>query len=522
VEALTLTNLDEYYNYINNSASFANHERSYYKWHRIYEKSNAPNATKLTVQNLKPFTNYTLRMYSQNVKGKSEPSLPTELFQTQADVPSVTPEYLGARLSSLFKNTSLPNDIDVLIKWSPIPTSKWNGVPQGYVIQLQQCTNINNNKTLKIPFDHLQQTSYLLQGLASFECYLIRMCAWNSVGLGPWTAHTLRINQTSESKPSLGPTNVNLYSINSSCIKVVWTKLSSKFSNGILVGYSVKYTPEGQLPSSAKEVAVDSDLDEYLIYLTGLLSYTNYRIEIAACTRAGCGVSSSPVSLRTLEYLPGKPSALFFPNVTLTSAEVSWSKPERPNGVLSAYRVRYILRREFSPSKPESQQKWSIVYVKNNANLTSYSCEVIGLAKREYYLFEVAANNSGEMGWGEAASALVYTIDQRERPGPPSKPVISKSSVKATEMEISWSSGPVSNYGPIRYFSVEIAEIRSGGDQSGLSSGEVINVDGWRVVVDRFYVNADEDSYNLVVKGNDQNGKLISECIFLLIFFDNF
>jgi protein sidekick len=39
------------------------------KWYVVYEKSNAPNATKLTVDNLKPFTNYTLRMFAKNVKG---------------------------------------------------------------------------------------------------------------------------------------------------------------------------------------------------------------------------------------------------------------------------------------------------------------------------------------------------------------------------------------------------------------------------------------------------------------------
>jgi protein sidekick len=61
VEALTVTDSDDYQNHINLS--------SYFKWHRIYERSNAPNATKLTVDNLKPFTNYTLRMFAQNVKG---------------------------------------------------------------------------------------------------------------------------------------------------------------------------------------------------------------------------------------------------------------------------------------------------------------------------------------------------------------------------------------------------------------------------------------------------------------------
>ena len=67
-------------------------------WRRVFEKSNAPNATRLVVENLKPFTNYSLRMFAQNVKGISAPSAPTEVFQTLADAPSTSPRALVARL----------------------------------------------------------------------------------------------------------------------------------------------------------------------------------------------------------------------------------------------------------------------------------------------------------------------------------------------------------------------------------------------------------------------------------------
>ena len=57
---------------LNDEANRKNAESHFntYKWYRVYEKSNAPNITKLTVENLIPFTNYSLRMFSQNVKGK--------------------------------------------------------------------------------------------------------------------------------------------------------------------------------------------------------------------------------------------------------------------------------------------------------------------------------------------------------------------------------------------------------------------------------------------------------------------
>lgn len=125
----------------------------------------------------KPFINYTLRMFAQNVKGISKPSLATELFQTLADVPSVTPSYLSARLSSLYKNSSLESDINVLIKWTPIASVKWNGVPLGYVLQVDQCDS-NSSIKIEIKFEQLVKNSFVLKGLKSNECYLVKICAW--------------------------------------------------------------------------------------------------------------------------------------------------------------------------------------------------------------------------------------------------------------------------------------------------------------------------------------------------------
>ena len=70
------------------------------------------------------------------------------------------------------------------------------------------------------------------------------------------------------------------------------------------------------------------------VHLHRLLSFTNYHIEIAGCTRAGCGVFSSPVSLRTSEYLASEPLDLHFPFVNLTSVRLAWTSPKNPNGVL--------------------------------------------------------------------------------------------------------------------------------------------------------------------------------------------
>ena len=176
-----------------------------------------------------------------------------------------------------------------------------------------------------------------------------------------------------------------------------------------------------------------------------------------------------------------------------------------PTGLLSAYRVRYILNRQLNVNKPDTEQKWSVVYVTHNANLSEYTADVVGLAKMEYYMFEVSANNTADMGWGQAGACVVYTIDRRAAPEPPSQPVVGKSSVKADEVTVSWSPG-ADNYGPARFFSVHMMEMAA--DREGL-----VNVSGWRCAVDKFFVDSSRSSYMLKIGGTDQNGN----CIFVFI-----
>ena len=55
------------------------------------------------------------------------------------------------------------------------------------------------------------------------------------LGLGPWS-NELLINRTSESKPWRGPQYVNLYAVNSTTIKVIWSKLDNRHTNGLIIG----------------------------------------------------------------------------------------------------------------------------------------------------------------------------------------------------------------------------------------------------------------------------------------------
>lgn len=237
--------------------------------------------------------------------------------------------------------------------------------------------------------------------------------------------------------------------------------------------------------------------------LPNLLSHCTYKVEIAACTRSGCGQFSLPVSIRTLESFSSRPIDLHFPYVNLTSVSLEWSEPRYPNGVLSAYRIRYGLKRSLSHSG-SAKQAWQNVYLilnESNSKLGKYRTEISGLLKMEYYIFEISANNTGGMGWGEPAKTIVYTIDTltRQKPDIPSKPSISKSSIKANELTISWTTNS-DNYSPIRYFKIQMSEDVANKNGTSLSESQ----HKWQTIYLYKCANSNlNNNYRLTIKGNN-------------------
>ena len=63
-------------------------------------------------------------------------------------------------------------------------------------------------------------------------------------------------------------------------------------------------------------------------------------------------------------------------------------------------------------------------------------------------MFSVTAQT--RLGWGKTANALVFTTNNRERPHPPSVPLISPSQVQSEQITFSWTPGR-DGFSPLRY-----------------------------------------------------------------------
>ena len=96
--------------------------------------------------------------------------------------------------------------------------------------------------------------------------------------------------------PSAAPTSVNIPDVTSSNITVQWGAVDCIHRNGDITGYSVRYGVEGSGSTQTSEVSGGGATN---IVISGLNSFTNYTVEVAAENSVGTGVYSDPYIVQT-------------------------------------------------------------------------------------------------------------------------------------------------------------------------------------------------------------------------------
>ncbi|MEE6473903.1 hypothetical protein FKM82_010212 [Ascaphus truei] len=117
--------------------------------------------------------------------------------------------------------------------------------------------------------------------------------------------------------------------VNSTALHLSWTTPTKP--NGSIREYQIHEANKGLIYVSA------SGRMQYTY--TGLQPYKNYSFLLTACTSAGC-TSSKPSSSQTLQDAPqgvwSKPCHVI---INATALELYWREPEKPNGIISQYRL---------------------------------------------------------------------------------------------------------------------------------------------------------------------------------------
>ena len=96
--------------------------------------------------------------------------------------------------------------------------------------------------------------------------------------------------------PSAPPTSVSVSDVTSSTISIQWGTVECIHRNGDITGYSVMYSVVG-----SGSVIVLPVVESSQITLSGLVSSTNYSIQVAAVNNAGIGVFSDAITTTTQE-----------------------------------------------------------------------------------------------------------------------------------------------------------------------------------------------------------------------------
>ena len=395
-------------------------------WTTIYEVSD-PEASTLTVKNLIPYMEYSLRLVAHNVKGPSPPSLPTKTFQTIQARPSHPPQNVTIRA---FEFTKLN------VRWIPLSQQDWYGVPRGYNISYRILGDSSRLHSLSI--EDPASNSFVLDELEEYTVYEVILQAYNDVGTSE--PSTVVIERTKEATPGAGPKEVNATSTSSTTILVHWGEVEKKDHNGVIEGYKVYYGGK-DVPFQYQDIKSNTTMQTTL---TELKKFTSYSIQVLAYTRIGDGVLSSPsIQVTTFEDVPGAPSNISFPDVSFTTARIIWDIPAEPNGEIQAFRVNYHLLNDDSENFTKEFLPTDRTY------------RAVGLEPMSYYQFSVSAKTA--LGWGYTSKGLVYTTNNREAPEPPSAPLISPSQIQDRDITFSWTPGS-DGYAPLRYYTVQYAE----------------------------------------------------------------
>ncbi|OXB57687.1 hypothetical protein ASZ78_008248 [Callipepla squamata] len=432
------------------------------EWGLIHQLANEPDARSMEVPNLNPYTYYrrvakglpchlsqsapvptvtllsplSFRMRQVNIVGTSPPSLPSRRIQTLQAPPDVAPANVTLRTAS---ETSL------WLRWMPLLEQEYNGNPDSVGYRIRYLRSDGRGRAVVHVIHDRVEREYTIEDLEEWTEYRVQVQAFNAIGSGPWSH--LVVGRTRESVPSSGPSNVSAQATTSSSMLVRWSDIPEADCNGLILGYKVMYK-EKDSEARARFWLAEGNASRSA-QLTGLAKFMLYEIRVLAFTRIGDGVPSRPPVLeRTLDDVPGPPVGMLFPEVRTTSVRLIWQPPTAPNGVILAYQLTHRL---------------------NTTTANAAVIEVLGPSTRQYtatglqpeatYLFRIAAQT--RKGWGEAAEALVVTTEKRDRPQPPSKPLVRQEDVRARSVLLSWEPGS-DGLSPVRFYTVQTRELPGG------------------------------------------------------------
>nr|XP_008119293.1 PREDICTED: LOW QUALITY PROTEIN: Down syndrome cell adhesion molecule-like protein 1 [Anolis carolinensis] len=285
----------------------------------------SPTINQANIVDLHPASVYSIRMYSFNKIGRSEPSKELTI-STEEAAPDGPP--MDVTLQPMTSQS-------IQVTWKAPKKELQNGVIRGYQIGYRENSPGSNGQYSIVEMKATGDSEvYTLDNLKKFAQYGVVVQAFNRAGTGPSSSE---INATTlEDVPSQPPENVRALSITSDVAVISWSEPPRSTLNGVLKGYRVIFWSlymdewgEMQNITTVRERAE----------LRGLEKFTNYSVQVLAYTQAGDGVRSNVLHIQTKEDIPGPPAGIKAVPSSASSVVVSWLPPTKPNGVIRKYTI---------------------------------------------------------------------------------------------------------------------------------------------------------------------------------------
>ncbi|XP_071189335.1 receptor-type tyrosine-protein phosphatase delta-like isoform X16 [Salvelinus alpinus] len=376
-----------------------------------WEKQIVRGSNFLTIQGLIPNKTYYIKVLAYTSVGDGPLSADLQII-AKTGVPSQPTDFKGEAKS----------ETSILLSWiAPAQTGQDNQI-MGYELLYKKG---DDKEEKRISFE--PTTTYLLKDLKPFTTYTFQLAARSKHGIGAYTNEISA--ETPQTLPSGPPRKVEVETVNSTSIKVIWRSPMPIKQHGQIRGYQVHYVrmvngePMGQ--PAIKDILIDDaqweydDSTEHEMVITELQAETMYSVAVAAYTTKGDGARSKAKLITTTGAVPEKPRLMVSPT-NMGTALLQWHPPALIHGPLQGYRLRFG-RKDVDPLTiiefPERENHYTTKEIHKGAS----------------YTFRLSARN--KVGFGEETVKEISTPEDMPSGFPQS--IVAEGGTTTT-IQVSW------------------------------------------------------------------------------------
>ncbi|XP_041083780.1 neurofascin-like [Polyodon spathula] len=352
------------------------------KWHNL---SSYPGNLNSVILQLSPYVNYQFRVLAINEIGASNPSQPSERYQTSGAPPELIPQGIRGKGS---RKTNME------ITWEMIPGMDQNGPNFRYVVWWRRRDSREEWKNITTTY-----LKYVVTDTDTYIPYEIRVQAQNDFGLGP--EGPVVIGYSGEDYPRSAPSNLRVRPSATKAV-VYWTHVSAEsvqgelkeYKSSIWVDFEMKTCTRVEWGLSVSRVKKWTSFTSWTSrpsgVVSGLFPYSNYKLYMVAVNGRGEGPPSVTVDFQTPEGVPAVPKYLRIQQRNVDAIYLDWDHPVEPNGIITGYLLKY--------QTVNGSRTGKMITENLSANTTSYTLRRSDRYTRyKFYLSARTQVGSGEV-----------------------------------------------------------------------------------------------------------------------------